>query len=321
MGRRSLLAVLAAAALVSWATAALAGEGAEADRRKAREERAARARGGRQPLTAEEMAKRTERMKAALKQRVTYMTRTIENLQTRREELTAMAAKPAVSVAPPSSQLFSAQGARGGRASAMRMAYRRRPGADPAAPRPGTLEAPNTEDLKKAIAGAGDAYAALLPLLEEQRQAAQKQIAEGGAQPGRGADREAARAAMEAARKLSEKMGDAQTAVGNAEAEIDLLLAKAWLEAAAAKATTDDAKAAVAAAQAALTEFLALRPQLAELEQKIGEQSTALQDSLRKIMGGFARQRAGGRPGAPREPGEGRRRRPPDGAAPAPRNF
>ena len=318
--RKILSGMLAGVVLLSWAAGAWAEERRGGDRE---------ARRGRQPLTPEETAKRMERMKKGLEQRIARMAETAESLKARREELTALAAKATLPADPPSPYLFGPQMARGGRALAMRMASRRRGGPGAAEGRarpenPARLEVANTDDLKKALAGAADAYAALLPLLEEQKKATQQQLDQlaPDAKPEPGAGRARGREAMAAARELMQKLQSAQAAVGDAEGDVDLLLATAWLEAAAKKLTSDEAKDAAAKAQEALTQYLALKPQLAELQQKVDQQLTTLQDSFRKMTADLVRQRRGGaRDDAGRRRREGRRRPAPEGAAPKRERF
>ena len=300
------LSVLVVATVVLFSTISLLAQEEGGDRPRPRGERPAR---GRTP-TPEEAAKRAERMKASLEQRLKQIGQMAENLKARRDELAAMAGKTTVATGPPSSQLLSAQGARGGRAQAMRMAFRRR-GRPDAAARPAgptTIEVNISPELKKAAEDAAAAYGALLPILDEQRQATQAdRDRAGAAEPG--ADREQMQARMTASRELSQRVGDAQAAVGDAEAEIELLLANAWLGAASTKLTDEDAKAAAAAAQEALANYLKLKPQLVGLEEKIGKEATALQEGLRAIMMGLMRQRAT-RERPPRPDAERRKPRP-----------
>lgn len=160
MGLRHLSVLALTAALLASPPALLAQEGGRAERP---------ARGP----APEEFAERAERMKALYERRLKQIDQMGGGVKARRDELAAMAGKATVATGPPSSQLLSAQGARGGRAQAMRMAYRRRGGPDAAARPvdPTTIEVDVSHKLKKAATDAATAYGALLPLLAQQRQA------------------------------------------------------------------------------------------------------------------------------------------------------
>ena len=178
------------------------------------------------------------------------------------------------------------------------------PGREGATP-PGTFEVTNTDELKQAITKAADAYAAALPLFEEQKKAVEallKQVEAGGEQ-----DPAAMRGRMGASQELMTKVTKAQSEAGDAEIALQLLLAKAWLGVVKDKVEGDEAKAATAKAIEALDKYLALKAQLDELQPKMEEQATALQEGLGKVLPALAPQRGGrdGR-GAPRDGGERR---------------
>jgi len=295
--------VLAVVALL-WPLGAVAGErGGEPPRGREPER-------GREPLTPEQLAERQKQMKANLERQTEFVTNMAKGSEARRDELKAMAAKETIPVAPPSPQLLGSRDARGGSAAAARMAMLRRgpdprggPGREGAPAAPGTFDVPTTEELKKAIAKAADAYTAALPVLEEQKKAIETELKqlEAGGQP----DPATGRERMAAARDLMTKGAKAQAAAGDAEAELQLLLAKAWLGVAKEKVTGDEAKAGAAKALEALDKFLALKAQLDELEGKIEQQATALQEGLGQVLPALAPRGREGR-GEPPERGERR---------------
>jgi len=299
-------ALAAAVILLLWPTCLLAQERGEGERPRGRDPER-----GREPLTAEQMAERQKQMKAGLERQAEFASTAAKAFEARRDELKAMADKETVSATPPPPQLFASQGSRGGPNWAMRAAMLRRggqPGREGAAP-PGTFEVPNTDELKKAIAKAVDAYSAALPLFDEQKKAIEallKQAEAGGEQ-----DPAAARGRMAASQELMTKVFKAQAAAGDAEAQVQLLLAKGWLGVAKDKVEGDEAKAGAAKALDALDKYLALKAQLDDLEQKIDEQATALQEGLGKVLPALAPPRGGrdGR-GGPGDGGERREERP-----------
>ncbi|MBM4040770.1 MAG: hypothetical protein FJ290_19880 [Planctomycetes bacterium] len=293
------LALAAAVALLLWPAYLLAGERGEGERPKGREPER-----GREPLTPEQAAERQKQMKAGLERQAEFVANTAKGFEARRDELKAMAAKDTLPTPPPPPQLLATRDSRGGASWAMRAAMMRRgapPGREGFTP-PGTFDVPNTDELKKAIDKAMDAYTAALPLFDEQKKAIEAMLkqAEAGGDP----DPAAARGRITASQELMTKVTKAQTAAGDAEAALQVLLAKAWLGVAKDKVTGDEAKAAAAKAIEALDKYIALKAQLDELDAKIEEQSTALQEGMGKVLPALAPQR-GGREGRG-EPGEGR---------------
>ncbi|HUT32711.1 MAG TPA: hypothetical protein VNE39_04450 [Planctomycetota bacterium] len=304
-GRERTLA--AAVVLLLWPTCVLAQERGEGERPRGREPVR-----GREPLTAEQIAERQKQMKAGLERQAEFASTAAKGFEARRDELKAMAGKDTLPATPPPPQLFGTQGVRGGQNWAMRAAISRRggdprggqPGREAATP-PGTFEVANTDELKQAIAKAVDAYSAALPLFDEQKKAIEallKQAEAGGDQ-----DPAAARGRMAASQELMTKVLKAQTGAGDAEAGVQLLLAKAWLGVAKDKVAGDEAKAGAAKALEALDKYLALKAQLDDLAQKIDEQTAALQEGLGKVLPALAPPR-GGRDGRGR-PGDGGGRR------------
>ena len=170
--------------------------------------------------------------------------------------------------------------------------------------RPGAFEVPNNDELKKAITKAMEAYDAAIPLLGEQKMSVEadlKRIDAGGEQ-----DPATMRDRMMATRDLMTKVNKAQTTAGDAEAELQLLEAKAWLTVAKDKVEGDEAKAGAAKALDALDKYLALKAQLDELELKIEQEATALQEGLGKVLPALAPQGRGGRGEQPRREAGGR---------------
>jgi len=305
------LATLAPVVFLLWPAFALAAERGGGERPKGPE-----AGPGRQPLTPEQLAERQKQMKAGLERQAEFLTATAKGFEARRDELKAMAAKDTLSVNPPFPQMIGSRDWRGGSSFAMRAAMLRRggPGPEGGAPRPGTFDVPNTDELKKAIAKALDAYAALLPLFDEQKKALDAQLkqAEAGTPP----DPAAMRDRMAATRDLMTKLTKAQAAVGDAEAALQLLQTKAWLGVAKDKVAGDEAKAAAAKALDALDKYLALKAQLDDLEQKIDKEATAFQEGLGQVLPALAPSGRGGREGqVPRVGPE----RPKQDAGPGPR--
>jgi hypothetical protein len=308
------MAVAAAVVFLLWPTCILAQERGQGERPRGRE-----AERGREPLTPEQMAERQKQMKAGLERQAEFLTGAAKGFEARRDELKAMAAKETLSVSPPPPQLLGTRDARGGSSFAVRTAMLRRggdprrggPGPEGGATLPGTFEVANTDELKKAIAKAADAYAAALPLFDEQKKAIEAELKQ--AEAGGNQDPATARERMTAARDLMTKAAKAQSAAGDAEAELQLLLARAWLGVAKDKVTGDEAKAGAAKALDALDKYLALKTQADELEQKIDKEATALQEALGQVLPALApRGREGrGGPGAeggPRDTNRGERR-------------
>jgi len=274
------LAALAPVVFLLWPLCGAAAEHGAVERPKAPE-----AGPGRQPPTPEQLAERQKQMKANLERQAEFLSATAKGFEARRDELKAMAAKDTLAVNPPFPQMIGSRDARGGPGAAMRAAMGRHPGGpgpEAGTPRPGTFDVANSDDLKKAIAKALDAYAAALPLFDEQKKAIDDQLkqAEGGAQP----DPAAMRDRMAATRDLMTKFNKAQTAVGDAEAALQLLQTKAWLDVAKDKVADDQAKAAAAKALEALDKYIALKAQLDDLEQKIDKEAAALQEGLGQLL-------------------------------------
>ena len=117
------------------------------------------------------------------KTRFNSLAATVKAVQARRDQLNILAAKDTFPVAPPALQLPLSQDGRGAAPSALRTATPGRGGRGPetpvpeaAGPRPGTFDVANTSDLKKAFVKAIDAYAVLLPLLDEQKKSLDDQL-------------------------------------------------------------------------------------------------------------------------------------------------
>ncbi len=322
-GRGLVLAAIIALLCPTWLLAQERGEG---ERPKGRE-----AERGKEPMTPEQMAERQKQFKAGLERQAGYVTNMAKGCEARRDELKAMAGKETLTATPPPPQLFGSQALHAGANLGMRAAMMARRGPDPRGGQPGregftppgTFEVANTDELKKAIAKAVEAYGVAIPLFDEQKKGVEamlKQAEAGGEQ-----DPAAVRGRFAASQELMAKVTKAQAAVGDAESTLQLLLAKAWLAIAKEKVAGDEAKAAAAKATEALDKYLALKAQLDELAQKIDEQATAIQEGLGKVLPSLAPPRGGGderggprdgggREGGGREGGERREERP------APRN-
>ena len=274
---------------------AMAQEAAEGEKTKPRRrEKKAKA-----ALTPEQIAERAEKMKAKLQKDVTRLDETLTSLQVRHDALSAMTAQTTLTVGPPSPRVFDVgssevkgRGRRGSTLASKGLSRRARRGkkqSDVAAPEsPATVEVANTEEIKKALKAAVDAHFALLPLLDEQRKGLVAQVAGMEAGGDVGATGKGKKSRELGPPELRQKIQDAQLTVAKAEEDLQLLLAKAWLDSASTKLTTEDAKTGASLAQAAFADYLKLRTELATLEQQMSEKASVLGDGIEKALAELA---------------------------------
>lgn len=196
----------------------------------------------------------------------------------RRDELEAMASKERIRLGPPWWLSYRVLGY-GGAGSFLMQVGRLpvRPGRSGAGVLPSTqasttFEMSNTDELRKAIRRAVDAYTAYLPALDRQRKT-MTATRPRGQRPTR-AQAEAAMAAAE----------EASRAVRYAEADVQLLLAHAWLGAAADRLGIEESKAAAAETQRSLARCLALRPRIAEIDQEVVKEAYAIRSGLVRVI-------------------------------------
>ena len=253
------------------------GAGGKADRTAARGDTAARP-----APTPEQIAEHKKRMKTTAERMITMASTRVQALQPRHDELSAMLGQDTIAVDPPSAGMFGAQAMRGGRGGGR---YRGRTGGRRGAAET-TFDVPNTEEMKTAAKAAVDAYFGLLSGLDEQKKAMEanlEKLSAGGEETAEGGGLRNLWASLRTG-GLRQKIQEAEAVVNKAEADLTPLLAKAWLDAAAQKITSEEGKAAVAAAQTALANYLALKPQLAALEEKIDKEVTTLDEGLKKAL-------------------------------------
>ena len=266
---------------------------AEREAKRAAKEKAAKERKAAAKLSPEELAARQQQMKEKLQQYAASQGKRIESLQAKLQSLNEELAQETVSVMPPSAQMLamlggSGKGRRGGYSAAgRRQKMRKVQGAEGEAEKPDPLEvkAPNTEELKAALAAATEAHAALVAAATKQKEELDQTLAslEGGEGEAAGAKGQSSIWRRMGGQGMKD-VQEAQSAASKADQALALLKTKLWLAGIGQKLQTDTAKGGAESAQAALDSFLALKAKQTELEGDMAKQAVIFEESLKPVI-------------------------------------